>query len=87
MTNAIILAGTHADKSRLIYGQNKAFLERDGKPLVINSLYALKKAESIDKIMVVGPRKDLESIIMDKNIQIIEESKAPKGQKSRQNGR
>ena len=74
--NAIILAGTHADKTKLIYGKNKAFLEINNKPLVINVLDALKNAELIDDIGIVGPKKQLEKII--DNILIIEESHAPK---------
>lgn len=74
--NAIVLAGTHADKSKLIYGGNKAFLEINGRPLITNVFNALKKAEYINKnkITVVGPRKRLEKII---DTEIIKESKAP----------
>ena len=75
MVNAIILAGTHADKTKLIYGKNKAFLEINNQPLILYVLNALKSAESIDKIAIVGPKKDLEKIT---DVTIVRESTAPK---------
>ncbi len=78
--NAIVLAGTHTDKSKLIYGQNKAFAKINNKPLIVNSLEAVKKAEYIGEILIVGPRRKLEERLEKKTIKdipIIEESKAP----------
>ena len=75
MVNAIILAGTHADKTKLIDEKNKAFLEINNQPLILYVLNALKGAESIDNIAIVGPKKDLEKIT---DVPIINESKAPK---------
>lgn len=72
--NAIVLAGTHADKTKLIYGQNKAFLEINGQPVINNVVNALKQAESIDKIAIVGPA-ELEEIV---GQEIIIESRARK---------
>ena len=53
--DAIVLAGTHSDPSRWIMGQNKAFLEIDGRPLVRHVVDALAEANSIADIFVVGP--------------------------------
>jgi GTP:adenosylcobinamide-phosphate guanylyltransferase len=62
MLNAIILAGTHADKTKLIYGKNKAFLEINEQPIINNVINSLKKAKSIDRIAIVGPA-ELENIV------------------------
>ncbi len=78
--NAVLLTGTHADKAKLIYGENKAFAKIKGKPLIVNSLEAIKKAKYIDKMLIVGPREKLRDKLEEKiitGIQIIEESKAP----------
>ena len=77
MVNAIILAGTHADKSKLIYGQNKAFHEINNKPIILNVLQALQNSDYVDKIAVVGPREKLEKIIDPNTIDILDESLAP----------
>jgi GTP:adenosylcobinamide-phosphate guanylyltransferase len=53
--DAIVLAGTHSDPSRLILGQNKAFLDMDGQPLLRHVVDALTGAKSISNIFVVGP--------------------------------
>jgi len=74
MLNAIILAGTHADKTKLIYGQNKAFLEINKQPVIKNVIDSLKKAKSIDRIAIVGP-PELEKIV---GQEITIESKARK---------
>ena len=74
--NAIILAGTHSDKSKLIYGKNKAFLKLNNKPIVFNVLKALKNSNSINKIAIVGPKK-LESIF-GSDIEFFQESLGPK---------
>lgn len=76
--NAIILAGTHKDPSKLIDGQNKAFLKINGEPVILNVLNALKNSNYInqDKIFVIGPKLDLEKIITpnsNANINIIPE--------------
>jgi len=76
MVNAVILTGTHADKSKLIYGQNKALLEINNKPIILNVLQALQGAEPIDKIAIVGPKQKLERITQ--GIPIVNESLAPK---------
>jgi len=75
--NAIVLAGTHADKSKLIYNKNKALLEIHGEPIINRVLNALKKSNYISRIAVVGPRRELEQII-ETDVKIIQESKAPK---------
>jgi GTP:adenosylcobinamide-phosphate guanylyltransferase len=77
MVNAILLAGTHADKSKLFYGKNKAFIEINGKPVILNVLNALQNAKHINKVAVVGPRIDLEKVI-NSEVDIIDESLAPK---------
>ncbi len=52
--DAIVLAGTHRDPTRSIQGQNKAFLNIDGRPLLRHVLDALLGAQSIAEIFVVG---------------------------------
>lgn len=76
MLNAIILAGTPADKSKLIYGKNKSFLEVNNQPIILNVFRALQDSEYINKIAVVGPSEQLKGLIDDANI--IEQSNAPK---------
>ncbi len=61
--DAIVLAGTHQNPRRLINGQNKAFLEIDGRPLVRHVVDALQAARHIGQVFVVGPRDDLEQAI------------------------
>jgi GTP:adenosylcobinamide-phosphate guanylyltransferase len=53
--DAIVLAGTHTDPSRLILGQNKAFLDMAGRPLLRHVVDALLGAASIADIYVIGP--------------------------------
>ena len=53
--DAVVLAGTHSDPSRWILGQNKAFLDMDGRPLLRHVVDALAAAVSIADIFVVGP--------------------------------
>lgn len=77
MVNAIVMAGTHADKSKLVYGQNKSLVKVDEEPLVTHVLDALNGVKYIDKRAVVGPKEELGKIVRD-DVRIIEESKAPK---------
>lgn len=53
--DAIVLAGTHRDPSRMIRGENKAFLIVDDRPLLRHVIDALITAQSIEDIFVVGP--------------------------------
>lgn len=82
--SAIVPVGTHADKSKLIYGENKAFLEINNKPLLYYPLKALQNSRFINKIGIVGPREKLEKVLSNTSgidysrIQIIDESLAPK---------
>ena len=57
--DSIVLAGTHSDPSRLILGQNKAFLDMDGRPMVRHVVDALVAAESIAEIFVTGPVEEV----------------------------
>ena len=57
--DAIVLAGTHTDPSRLILGQNKAFLDMAGQPLLRHVVNALLGAASIADIYVIGPVEQL----------------------------
>lgn len=80
--NAIILAGTHKNKSRLISGKNKAFLEINNQSVILSVLSALQNSDGVDnnKIAIVGPKKDLEKkleqiININPNIQIVPQGK------------
>jgi GTP:adenosylcobinamide-phosphate guanylyltransferase len=55
LLDAVVLAGTHQNPSRLIMGRNKAFLQLGGQALIRYVVDALVKARCIDHIFVVGP--------------------------------
>lgn len=57
--DAVVLAGTHQNPSRLITGRNKAFLEINGQVLIRYVIDALLAARQIDQIFVVGPAAEL----------------------------
>lgn len=57
--DAVVLAGTHQNESRLIAGRNKAFLEINGQILIRYVVDALLGAKEIDQIFVVGPAAEL----------------------------
>jgi GTP:adenosylcobinamide-phosphate guanylyltransferase len=63
--DAIVLAGTDSNPRRMIQGQNKAFLEIGGRPLVREVVEALLKAASIGDVYVVGPRERLDQALGD----------------------
>ena len=57
--DAIVLAGTHQDKRRLIQGLNKAFLPL-GRQLSLDLvLEALTRSRRVDRVYVVGPEEEL----------------------------
>lgn len=58
-TPAVMLAGDRK-ASKLIEHENKAFLEFRGEPLFIHVLRALIEAESVEQIVIVGPKSRLE---------------------------
>ena len=57
--DAVVLAGTHQDKRRLIQGHNKAFLPLGDRPCLHYVLEALRSSERVERIFVVGPSEDL----------------------------
>jgi hypothetical protein len=57
--DAVVLAGTHQDKRRLIQGHNKAFLPLGDRPCLHYVLEALRGSERVERIFVVGPSEDL----------------------------
>ncbi len=59
--DAVILAGTHRNKKRLILDRNKAFLEIQGKTLVARVAEACLQCSRLGKVVVVGPKNALES--------------------------
>jgi len=69
--DAVVLAGTHLEKDKLIRGQNKSFLEFHGKPVVQWVIEALDRAESIDRIVVVGPIEKINLVREQSNIPFI----------------
>tara|TARA_Y100000310_G_C20682805_1_gene817035 strand:- start:1103 stop:1948 length:846 start_codon:yes stop_codon:yes gene_type:complete len=77
--NAIVLAGIPASKDKRIKEENKALLELNNIPLCLYVVQALQNSESISRIGIVGPKKELEKIILNRNeIKIINQSLAPK---------
>jgi len=57
--DAVVLAGTHQNRKRLIAGRNKAFLKVGEQVLLLYVVNALLDAENIDQIFVVGPAEEL----------------------------
>jgi len=55
--DAVVLAGTHTDRKKLIRGQNKAFLPVGGEVCLAQVLRALKSSLQIGRIFVVGPKE------------------------------
>jgi len=58
--DAVVLAGTHQDKRRLINGLNKAFLPLGDSLSLHYVLQALMHSERVDRIFVVGPSRELQ---------------------------
>ncbi|MCI0402173.1 MAG: NTP transferase domain-containing protein [Acidobacteria bacterium] len=58
--DAVVLAGTHQDKSRLINGTNKAFLPLGDSLSLHFVLEALRQSDRVDQVFVVGPSQDLQ---------------------------
>jgi len=59
--DAVVLAGTHQDKRRLINGLNKAFLPLGDSLSLLYVLEALLQSDRVDRIFVVGPTKELQN--------------------------
>src|SRR6266850_434620 len=55
--DAVVLAGTHTDRKKLIRGQNKAFLPVGGEVCLAQVLRALKSSLRVGRIFVVGPKE------------------------------
>lgn len=74
--DAIVLAGTDYNPKRLIRGDNKAFLEIAGRPLVRHVVDALLGASSIGMIFVVGPSERLRQALPASlpSLQIVEQA-------------
>jgi GTP:adenosylcobinamide-phosphate guanylyltransferase len=63
--DAIVLAGTDSNPRRMIMGENKAFLQIGGLPLVRRVVDALLGAASIGHVFVVGPSERLRRVLSD----------------------
>jgi len=63
--DAIVLAGTDTNPRRLLRGENKAFLNIGGQPLVKRVVNALLEASSIGQVFVVGPSERLREVLAD----------------------
>ncbi len=63
--DAVVLAGTDTNPRRLIRGENKAFLEIGGLPLVQRVVSALIEARTIGQVFVVGPSQRLRQVLSD----------------------
>ena len=61
--DAVVLAGTDDNPKRMILGQNKAFLEIAGKPLVRHVVEALLESEVVGAVFVVGPLERLQAAL------------------------
>lgn len=69
--DAVILAGTHLEKDKLIYGQNKSFLEFHGKSVVQWVIEAMGAAKRINRLVVVGPLEKLETVLKNSPVSFI----------------
>jgi GTP:adenosylcobinamide-phosphate guanylyltransferase len=63
--DAVVLAGTDTNPRRLIRGENKAFLQIGGLPLVQRVVSALIEASTIGQVFVVGPSQRLRRVLSD----------------------
>lgn len=63
MPAAIVLAGGGPDPQLAPDLPNKAFLSIGGRPMVVRIIDALRAAQSIDRIVVVGPAAPLASLL------------------------
>jgi GTP:adenosylcobinamide-phosphate guanylyltransferase len=63
--DAIVLAGTDRNPTRLIAGRNKAFLDIAGRSLVRITVEALLHASTVDRVFVVGPADELDRELAD----------------------
>ncbi len=78
--NAFVLAGEQGGRGQ-VCGESKAFLLLAGRPLLLHVLMALDGASGIDKIYVVGPRKQilrlveaaLPEVLFEKTIEVLEQ--------------
>ncbi|HHX17448.1 MAG TPA: NTP transferase domain-containing protein [Clostridium sp.] len=71
MLNAIILAGSQSDESWSGF-KNKCLIEINKKTLIEYVIDALKNADDIGKIVVVGPKDDIADAILGKVDDIID---------------
>lgn len=71
MYNALVLAGSDKEKN-----YNKALICVNRKPIISYVLNALKESKEIDKIVVIGPRKDFLSLIEDKSFEILDQEES-----------
>ena len=63
--DAVVLAGTDTNPRLLIRGENKAFLQIGGLPLVQRVVSALIEASTIGQVFVVGPSQRLRQVLSD----------------------
>jgi hypothetical protein len=61
--DGVLLAGTHRNVKRLIDGKNKAFLPINGVPMVVITAQQMLDCPKLNRVVVVGPRKELESVM------------------------
>jgi 2-C-methyl-D-erythritol 4-phosphate cytidylyltransferase len=59
---AIVAAG-EGRASRAVYGENKAYLEIAGRPLVARVVAALQRVPEVSEVWVVGPPDRLEPLL------------------------
>ena len=60
--DAIVLAGDRAASNNFA-GMNKLFLKVDGLPLLLHVLSALDDVQRVDRLFVVGPADDIETLL------------------------
>jgi GTP:adenosylcobinamide-phosphate guanylyltransferase len=68
--DAVVVAGTHEHSGHLIWGENKAGLELQGRPLLQWVVDALLIASSIDRIFIVGPVAELSRVLPDRSSRV-----------------
>jgi len=79
--DALLMAGDRG-AYRSVYGENKAFLEIEGVPVILHVLRALQQSRHVSRVVVVGPRERISGVLemhgerlgLNKEIRVVEQA-------------
>lgn len=79
--DAILMAGDRG-AYRSVYGENKAFLEIEGLPVIVHVLRALLRSRAVSRVFIVGPGERISAVLEKhgrhlepkKDVRVIEQS-------------